>query len=77
MKDLLREKRNELAEEMTWTLKRAQGYVDGEISQQNGTELSESHKYGMDEYSKGFRTGYYTQACSLSITSIRDVLAAG
>jgi hypothetical protein len=76
MKDLLTEKRNELALEMCWTLKRAQGYVDGELSQRNGTELSESYKYGMDEYSKGFRTGYYTQACSLSITDIRAALSA-
>ena len=76
MKDSLKDKRNELAEKMCWTLKRAQGYVDGEISQQNGTELSESYRYGMDEYSKGFRTGYYTQACSLSITNIREVLVA-
>ena len=76
MKDLLTEKRNELAQEMSWTLKRAQGYVDGEISQRNGTDLSESHKYGMDEYSKGFRTGYYTQACSLSVSDIRETLSA-
>jgi hypothetical protein len=46
------------------------------LSQRNGTELSESYKYGMDEYSKGFRTGYYTQACSLSITDIRAALSA-
>jgi hypothetical protein len=76
MKDLLTKKRNELAQEMSWTLKRAQGYVDGEISQRNGTELSDSYKYGMDEYSKGFRTGYYTHACSLTITDIRQTLAA-
>ena len=76
MKDLLTEKRNELAQEMSWTLKRAQGYVDGEISQRNGTDLSESQKYGMDEYSKGFRTGYYTQACSLSVSDIRETLSA-
>jgi hypothetical protein len=76
MKDFLVEKRNELAQEMSWTLKRAQGYVDGEISQRNGTDLSESCKYGMDEYSKGFRNGYYTCACSLSISDIRETLTA-
>ena len=74
MSDMLKEKRDELALEMGWTLQRAQGYVDGETVQQSGQDLPGCHKAGMDEYSKGFRTGYYTQACSLSISTIRDTL---
>lgn len=64
----------ELSEEMGWSMDRAQGYVDGGASQQSGEELSPSHRFGMDEYSKGFRTGYYTQACSLTLSSIREAL---
>ena len=76
MKDLLKEKRNELAAEMNWTLKRAQGYVDGETSQRDGLDLSESYKYGMDEYSMGFRTGYYKQDDPLSKTNIQKKSSA-
>ncbi len=76
MSDLLKEKRDELAQQMGWTLQRAEGYVDGETAQQSGQELPGCHKVAMDEYSKGFRTGYYTQACSLSISSIRETLTA-
>jgi hypothetical protein len=76
MSDLLKEQRDKLAQEMGWTLERAQGFVDGETSQRSGLDLSMSHKVAMDEYSKGFRTGYYTKACSLSISNIRGALAA-
>ena len=75
MSDLLKEKTDELAREMGWTLLRAQGYVDGEVAQKDGQDLPECHKDNMDEYSQGFRTGYYTQACSLSISTIRDTLS--
>lgn len=66
---------DELVEEMGWSMERAQGYVDGGVSHQSGEDLATKHRFGMDEYSKGFRTGYYTQACSLSISSIRQALA--
>ncbi|UCH47217.1 MAG: hypothetical protein JSU95_14115 [Betaproteobacteria bacterium] len=75
MSELALTKAKELAEEMGWSLDRAQGYVDGGTSQQNGEDLATQHRFGMDDYSKGFRTGYYTQACSLSISSIRQALA--
>ena len=76
MSDLLKRKRDKLVQEMGWTLKRAEGYVDGEASQREGLGLPACYKYGMDDYSKGFRTGYYTRACSLSISNIREVLTA-
>jgi len=76
MSDLLKEKRDNLVQEMGWTLERAQGYVDGETSQLSGQELTPYQKAAMDEYSKGFRTGYYTQACSISIWNIRENLAS-
>ena len=64
-----------LAQEMGWSIDRARGYVDGGASQQTGEDLASTHRFGMDEYSKGFRTGYYTQACSLTLSSIRQALA--
>lgn len=74
MSELLTEKRNMLAEEMGWTLDRAQGYVDGEATQLSGQDLPAYHKVAMDDYSKGFRTGYYTQACSVSLRDIQATL---
>ena len=65
----------DFAEEMGWSMERTRGYLDGVACQQTGQVLASHHKFSMDEYSKGFRTGYYTQACSLSISSIRSALA--
>jgi len=76
MGDLMKEKRDELAREMGWSLDRAQGYVDGESSERSGLDLPPFHKVAMDDYSKGFRTGYYTQACSVSVRDIRESLTS-
>ena len=74
MSEWMIQKRDELAREMGWTVDRAQGYVDGETAQQQGLELATEHRAGMDEYSKGFRTGYYTRACSLTAWEMREAL---
>ena len=76
MSEFSKKKRDRLSQELDWSLDRAQGYVDGEACQLRGHELSANYQSGMDEYSKGFRTGYYTQACSLSILEMREVLTA-
>ncbi len=76
MSDMLKDERDELAQEMGWTPRRAKGYVDGKTYQRSGQDMPGCHKVDMDEYSDGFRTGYYTQACSLSISSIREALTA-
>lgn len=68
------EKRDGLARGMGWSLERAQGFLDGEASQRRGQAMSADHRVGMDDYSKGFRTGYYTEACSVSIWDIRESL---
>ncbi len=65
MDEAFRERCLTLAEEMSWTIARAEGYVDGEIYKRQGLELPAYHKMAMDEYSKGFRTGYYKQAHSI------------
>ena len=61
MKDLSKEERSAFAQEMGWTLKLAQGYVDGEFYQRFGQDMPECHKVSMDEYSKGFRAGYHSR----------------
>ena len=77
MSEFSTKKRDTLSQEMDWSLERAQGYVDGEACQLRGHDLTPVHQTGMDEYSKGFRTGYYTQACSMSILEMREVLTSG
>ncbi len=76
MSDLLKEKRDELAQQMGWTLQRAEGYVDGETAQQSGQELPGCHKVAMDEYSKGFRTGFYKQNDADSVSNIKNKSSA-
>ena len=59
MSDLLKKKRDKLAQEMAWTLERAAGYVEGETYRRRGLALSAYHTVGIDEDALGFRTGYY------------------
>ena len=66
MKDLSKEKRNKIAQQMVgWTPRRIQGYVDGRFYNRSGLDMPEWHKLDMDDYSKGFRSGYNEQNDSL------------
>ncbi|MGD2141436.1 MAG: hypothetical protein PVH25_13645 [Burkholderiales bacterium] len=73
MKDFGNDKSKQLAEEMGWTKERAEGYIDGETCGMRGREINFQQKMGMDEYSKGFRTGYYKQTCSVDSVKSVDV----
>ena len=59
MKVLSREKFKVVAEENGWSITRAQGYVDGEISRRRGKSPSKYALIGIDEYCLGFRAGYF------------------
>jgi hypothetical protein len=59
MNVLSREKSRVLAEKYGWTLARAEGYVDGEISRRRGKKPSTHVQIGIDDYSLGFRASYY------------------
>ncbi len=59
MKVMSEEKAKLLAEKNRWSLARAEGYVDGENCRRLGTMPSMYVQIGIDEYSSGFRTGYY------------------
>jgi hypothetical protein len=48
-----------LSERNRWSMARAQGYVDGEVSRRRGVTPSRYAQIGIDEYSLGFRAGYY------------------
>lgn len=54
-----KEKFKVVAEEKGWSIARAQGYVDGEISRKRGESPSKYTLIGIDEYCLGFRAGYF------------------
>jgi len=59
VKVLSEEKLQVLAERNGWSLDRTKGYVDGENFRQRGRKPSQYALVGIDEYSLGFRAGYY------------------
>jgi hypothetical protein len=56
---LTKEKTKVLAEKNGWSLARAEGYVDGQAYRRRGLAPSKHAQVGIDEYSLGFRAGYY------------------
>jgi len=59
MKVLSTEKSKLLAEQNGWSLAHAQGFVDGETSRRLGKTPSLHALVGIDEYSSGFRAGFF------------------
>jgi hypothetical protein len=59
MKVLSTERSKQLAEQNGWTLAFAQGNVDGESSRRLGKAPALHALVGIDEYSLGFRAGYF------------------
>ena len=53
---------NVLAQRNGWSIARAQGFVDGEISRRRGVQPSAYAQVGIDDYCLGFRAGYYERA---------------
>jgi hypothetical protein len=59
MKVLSEEKVKVLAEKNGWSLAHAEGYVEGASFRRRGMTPSMYAQIGIDEYSLGFRAGYY------------------
>jgi hypothetical protein len=53
-----------LAERNGWSIARAQGFVDGEMFRRRGAAPSTYTQVGIDDYSLGFRAGYYERGNS-------------
>jgi hypothetical protein len=62
MKILSREKSRVLAKQFGWSLARAEGFVDGERSRRLGLSPSTYVLVGIDEFSLGFREGFYERS---------------
>ena len=59
MRVLSEEKAKLLAEKNGWSLAHAAGYVEGETFRRRGMTPSMYARIGIDEYSLGFRAGFY------------------
>lgn len=53
-----------LAEDYGWPLPSAKGYVDGETFRKRRKEPPVHALVGIDDYSEGFRAGYYDRPIS-------------
>ena len=72
MNVLSREKFKVLAEKNGWSLDHAKGFVDGESSRRRGKTPSKLAVVGIDEYSLGFRAGYFERQHPGSARSARS-----
>ena len=59
MKILAEEKVRLLAEARSWSLEYASGYIEGETQRRRATSPTPFMLVGMDQYSLGFRAGYF------------------
>jgi hypothetical protein len=59
MKIVSKEQIKVMAETNGWSFAHAEGFTDGEAYRKSGTAPSAYVQIGIDEYSKGFRAGYY------------------
>jgi hypothetical protein len=53
-----------LAEHLGWPLESAEGYVDGEGFRRRRRDPPENFLVGIDDYSLGFRAGFYGRPLS-------------
>ena len=69
-----REKSRVLAERFGWPLESAEGYVDGESYRRRRKNPPKYHHLvGIDDYSLGFRAGYYGRPPSPGTLSGRAI----
>src|SRR5258708_18739583 len=59
-----KEKSRVLVEQYSWPLSTAKGYVDGETFRKRRREPPIHALVGIDDYSEGFRAGYYRRPVS-------------
>jgi hypothetical protein len=76
IRDLANNKRDKLAQEMGWTLERAEGYLEGERYRRQRLALSAYREVGIDEYALGFRSGYYKRDDEHSAANIQKKSSA-
>ncbi|HEX9181720.1 MAG TPA: hypothetical protein VF876_00550, partial [Burkholderiales bacterium] len=71
------EKTKLLAEKNGWSLAHAEGYVDGQAYRRRGMPPSKHAQVGIDEYSLGFRAGYYDRKAPDPVPSKSPAVPVG
>ena len=66
---VFKEKSQVLAEQYGWPLPSAKGYVDGETFRKRHKTPPIHAIVGIDDYSEGFRAGYYCRPISERVLS--------
>jgi hypothetical protein len=77
MKVLSKEKVKVLKELNGWSLAQAEGFVDGEACRRRGTPPPKHAQVGIDDYSLGFRAGYYERKNANAPISGRPAMLVG
>ena len=72
-----KEKSRVLAEQYGWPLPSARGYVDGETFRKRRKAPPVHAMVGIDEYSEGFRAGYFHRPLSESALSREPSVQSG
>ena len=69
---VFKEKSQVLAEQNGWSLTCAQGHVDGETFRKRRKEPPVHALIGIDDYSMGFRAGYFDRPLSAHVLADSD-----
>ena len=72
-----KEKSQVLAEQYGWPLPSAKGYVDGDRFRKRHEEPPIHALVGIDDYSEGFRAGYFHRSISEQVLSGRPQAQSG
>ena len=71
MNSLFREKVKVVADRKVWSLEQAKGFIDGETARRRGKAPSKLTLIGIDEYSLGFRAGYFERRQPGAVHSVK------
>lgn len=73
MKIVSKERVKVIAETQDLSAAHAEGFADGETYRKSGTTPSAYVQIGIDDYSRGFRAGYYERQECAGIANISEV----
>jgi hypothetical protein len=73
MKSLAHEKTKVLADKHGWSLSKAEGFLDGEVFRRRAKAPPTHAQVGIDDYSLGFRAGYYERGANRLVSGARPV----
>jgi len=55
------------AQDSSWTVAFANGFTEGQVARTRNEPLSAYVRVGIDDYAKGYRTGYYARPAAAQV----------